>query len=93
MAFERHRIVAADDESDVAARKTARLTLERHARVGDRRHLGLQAAFPFDAGDRPILLQRQERIPAADIDVVKGILDHRVVAQDGVDLVRDRLAL
>src|SRR3546814_10821456 len=93
MLLERGRIVAADHEGDVAAGKTARLALERHARVVDGGELGLQAALPFDARNIAMLLERQEGVPAADIDVVKGGVDDRAIVEDRADLPRDGLAL
>src|SRR3546814_4530480 len=56
--------------------KPARLALERHACVGDGRKFRLQAAFPFNAGDRTFLLERDEGVPAADFDVVKRSEEH-----------------
>src|SRR3546814_1938652 len=66
MLLERHRIVATDDEGDVPARKTARLALERHARVGDGGQLRLHAAFPLDARHIAMFLQGQKGVPAPD---------------------------
>src|SRR3546814_14563546 len=64
-----------------------------HARVGDGGELGLQAALPFDARNIAMLLERQEGVPAADIDVVKGGVDDRAIVEDRADLPRDGLAL
>src|SRR3546814_18746604 len=89
MLLERGRIVAADHEGDVAAGKAARLALERHARVGDGGELGLQAALPFDARNIAMLLERQEGVPAADIDVVKGGVDDRAIVEDRAALPRE----
>src|SRR3546814_17479029 len=55
--------------------------------------LGLQAALPFDARNIAMLLERQEGVPAADIDVVKGGVDDRAIVEDRADLPRDGLAL
>src|SRR3546814_19051513 len=63
MLLERHRIVATDDEGDVPARKTARLALERHARVGDGGQLRLHAAFPLDARHIAMFLTGQKGVP------------------------------
>src|SRR3546814_11588457 len=73
--------------------KPARLALERHACVGDGRKFRLQAAFPFNAGDRTFLLERDEGVPAADFDVVKGGFDDRAIVEDRTDLPDDFLAL
>src|SRR3546814_19306321 len=40
-----------------------------------------------------MLLERQEGVPAADIDVVKGGVDDRAIVEDRADLPRDGLAL
>src|SRR3546814_17886247 len=93
MLLERGRIVAADHEGDVAAGKTARLALERHARVGDGGELGLQAAIPFDARNIAMLLERQEGVPAADTVVVKGGVDDRAIVEGSDHAHRECRAL
>src|SRR3546814_15156309 len=74
------------------ARKTARLALERHARVGDGGQLRLHAAFPLDARHIAMFLQGQKGVPAPDADVVKGGFDDRPIVEDPADLPRDRPA-
>src|SRR3546814_2483388 len=86
MLLERHRIVATDDEGDVPARKTARLALERHARVGDGGQLRLHAAFPLDARHIAMFLQGQKGVPAPDADVVKGGFDDRTIVEERADM-------
>ncbi len=93
MFFERDRIVAADDHRDVAARKAARLALERHPRIGDRRQLGLQAAFPFDAGNLTIFFERDKAVSSANIDVVECRLNCGAVVENRADLAHDGFAL
>src|SRR5690606_40176213 len=82
MFLERDRIVSAKDEGDVAAGKAARLALEAHARVGDCTELRLQAALPFDARHLALLLEREKRVPAPDIDVTEGRVDPRAIIDD-----------
>src|SRR3546814_8966727 len=43
--------------------------------------------------DRPFLLERDEGVPAADFDVVKGGFDDRAIVEDRADLPDDFLAL
>src|SRR3546814_3892284 len=43
--------------------------------------------------DRTFLLERDEGVPAADFDVVKGGFDDRAIVEDRADLPDDFLAL
>src|SRR3546814_4223318 len=43
--------------------------------------------------DRPFLLERDEGVPAADFDVVKGGFNDRAIVEDRADLPDDLLAL